>query len=146
MISLEAVQASIISLMKADAALVNRVGSEIREDQWQGTEFSYPATRVELESGLHYTRDQCRNTHSRVRFRVRTYSEQSSSQLADVLAGMVVSALLGNTLSGSGTDTTNPFYSGLIELAAPGQESAKQNPQNLWEARVTFEVHIHERT
>ena len=146
MISSEAVQAALVTALKADAPLVALFGVEIRESQWQGTQFVYPCLRVGVVTGLPYTKDHCRFTHSNTRFTISSQSEEASSQDADIGAGLVVSALLGQTIEGAGTPTTNPFYSSLIELAAPGQESAIINSQNAWTARVHFEVHIHERT
>ena len=53
MISNDLVQAAIVAKLKADTTLVawltaRSAENEIRESQWQGTVFSFPAVRVEL--------------------------------------------------------------------------------------------------
>ena len=43
------VQAAIIARLKAQTTVTAEVlATEIREDQWQGTEFSYPNIRVKM--------------------------------------------------------------------------------------------------
>lgn len=144
MISLEAVQAEVIALLKADAPLVARVGVEIREEQWQGTQFVYPCIRAGASSAVPMGVDLCGPNNSRNRFIVWSMTEDASSQNADINMGLAIRALAGKYLSGAATAFTNPFTSGMIRVVAPGQQSAIANDQNVWMAQTTFEVNLYE--
>lgn len=144
MISLEAIQAQVITLLKADAALVARVGVEIREAQWQGTQFLYPCIRAGVFTAVPTGPDLCGPNNSHNRFVVLSMAEEASSQDADINMGLAIRALAGRYLSGAATAFTNPFTSGLIRVVAPGQQSAVINDQNVWVAQTTFEVNVYE--
>jgi len=145
MISLEVVQAEIITLLKDDIDLGLRVGVEIREEQWQGTQFDYPCIRTSAVSAIPMGEDLCGPNNSRNRFSVLSMAEDASSQNADINMGLAIKALAGRVFTGAATAFTNPFVSGKIRVVAPGQQSALNDPQNLWTARTTFEVNIYEQ-
>ena len=81
------IQAGLIAKLKASTTIVALLasGTSIKEDQWQGTTFVYPAVRVDL--GMQLPRANCDGAE--VTFSILCYSEDASSQEADELAGTV---------------------------------------------------------
>ena len=93
-------QAAIIGYLKTITAIVsllvtedNLTGtSEIREDQWQGTEFYYPNIRVRMISNNPYGEsDQCNASTFSVS--IMAFSQEASSQEADKIAGIISTSL-----------------------------------------------------
>jgi len=61
---------------------------EIREDQWQGTAFSYPAIRVRMIMNKpRVEQSDCRQRE--LRLAVQVFSEEDSSQQCDRIAGII---------------------------------------------------------
>ena len=87
MIDNDDIQAGLIAKLKASTTIVALLvsGTSIKEDQWQGTTFVYPAVRVDL--GMQLPRANCDGAE--VTFSILCYSEDASSQEADELAGTV---------------------------------------------------------
>jgi hypothetical protein len=126
MISNDLIQAAIITTLKADTTLVNwltaeGVGDEIREAQWQGRDFEYPAVRVQAGNQQAGGNGPCYVTTGETPFIIYCYSENDSSQQADQLAGLVDDALLGKHLSGSGFSTGPVLSDGLIKATRTGE-------------------------
>ena len=126
------VQASIIAKMKDASTLVawltaRSVESEIRENQWQGRDFTYPATRVDLLPQVPLGNPPC---VSEVGFNVHCFSESDSSRQADTLAGLVEEALARTAFIGTG------YRSGLVrtESLVPANRTAER----IWQATVQF--------
>jgi len=139
MISINQVQAAIVTALKESVPLGLVVGDEIRESQWQGTQFTYPAIRVDMEDSRQVGRGgQCVTTISAVPFNVVGFSEEASSQQADRIIGLVISALLNHQL------TSADFSSGFVRMSRAGQSSAKRATERVWRAVVGFEVNIYE--
>ncbi len=82
------IQAGIVAYLQAQTtttvAMLNST-AEIKEDQWQGTTFVYPAYRVDL--GPQLPKDNC--DAADVTFSILCYSEDASSNEADEMAGIV---------------------------------------------------------
>jgi len=54
------IQAAIVAKLKASTQVTAKVSAlEIREDQWQGTEFVYPNIRVRMISNRPYESEDC---------------------------------------------------------------------------------------
>lgn len=126
MLSNDLIQAAIITKLKADTALVAfltaaSAANEIREAQWQGREFVYPAVRVTVGTQLAGGNGPCYTTTGQTPFTIYCYSEQDSSQQADQLAGLVDDALLGLHLSGTGFRTGPVLSDGLIKAIRTGE-------------------------
>jgi len=89
------VQAAIIAYLKANATILaelvdihgDPVPEEIREDQWQGENFSYPNIRVRLISNVPLLDEQC--DFSTLTVSIMVFSEEASSQEADRIAGII---------------------------------------------------------
>lgn len=137
MISIDLVQAEIVSVLKANGPLVGVVGDEIREEQWQGTEFSYPAIRVSVGDFPDLMGGSCPGLHGTISFRVLTFSEEASSRQADQLGGLIMGALLDEQMK------TVQFISGPIRLGRRGQVSAVRTPQRVWRGEVGFACNIY---
>jgi hypothetical protein len=100
-ISPELVQAGIIAKLKADTSLVawltaRSAGSEIRENQWQGRQFVYPAIRVDLLPQTETGNPPC---YSQTLFNVFAFTEGDSSKDCGILAGLVNAALIRKKFS-----------------------------------------------
>lgn len=108
------VQAAMVAYLKTKTVITDEVtAAEIREDQWQGTEFIYPNVRVRMIS------NQPLDTNcdaAEVMYSIQIYSQQDSSIEAERIAGIINSALHARSFESLGvrfsTRTTNqvPAY------------------------------------
>lgn len=90
MLSNNTIQAAIIAKLKGNATIVAELASnaEIKEDQYQGTEFVYPAVRVQLTSNEPLTQDaNCH--HTRIGLSILVFAEDDSSLNSDRIAGII---------------------------------------------------------
>lgn len=102
--------------------------TEIREDQYQGTVFHYPAVRVAILNQTYIPdREQC--DHALVAFSVRCYTEEASSKAADILAGVVNGRLHRRNFHGTG------WYSW---FRSQGLVGALRVDERLWRAEALF--------
>ena len=84
------IQAAIIAKLKGNATIVAELASnaEIKEDQYQGTEFAYPGVRVQLTSNEPLTQDaNC--PHTRIGLSILVFTEDDSSLNSDRIAGII---------------------------------------------------------
>ncbi|MBC8552426.1 MAG: hypothetical protein H8D23_22590 [Candidatus Brocadiales bacterium] len=82
------IKKGLVSYTKARSDITNEVGSsEIRESQWQGTNFSYPNIRIRVLSNRPFGGRNCNVSQIEVSFLV--FSELGSSQEADEIAGII---------------------------------------------------------
>ena len=129
MISPELIQAAIITKLKANIALTDfltalSAGDEIRESQWTGVTFTYPAVRVEAGTQIpDGDLGTCHTTRSEVPFTVASFSDGDSSRQADTLAGLVNAALFGIRLSGMGFRSMIINSDGLIHAARTAERA-----------------------
>jgi hypothetical protein len=85
------VQTSVVAYLKSLATVIAEVSSdEIREDQWQGSVFSYPNIRVRMRSNRP-VETNC--DVSDVMFSILIFSELDSSIEAERIAGIIDVAL-----------------------------------------------------
>lgn len=96
------IQKNVISRLKANTTLIAELVSfdssanEIREDQWQGTEFVYPNIRVRLISNNpDGDTDDC--STSSVNIGISVFTQDYSSLEADKIAGIISASLHGKT-------------------------------------------------
>jgi hypothetical protein len=73
---------------------------EIREDFWQGDEFSYPNIRVRIVSNTPQAGRDC-NLHDIV-IGTQVFSEEASSQQADRIAGIIMTELHDTQFTSNG--------------------------------------------
>jgi len=84
------IQAALIAKLKANTTIVAELASsaDIKEDQYQGTEFNYPGVRVQLNSNESLTQDaNC--PHTRIGLSLLIFTEDDSSLEADRIAGII---------------------------------------------------------
>lgn len=92
MIRNDQIQRAIMTYLKESTDMLGELSDndEVREDQWQGREFSYPNYRLRLLNQpvpLHDCDD------SVIEFQVQARSEESSSQKSDRMAGVAANYL-----------------------------------------------------
>ncbi len=83
------IQAALISWLKSNSTIIAELdagATEIREDQWQGDEFTYPNIRVRMISNSPQSSD-CNFSEFSCAF--QAFSEDNSSLEADRIAGII---------------------------------------------------------
>lgn len=86
------IQAALVAYLKANTTVTAEVPAvEIREDQWQGRDFTYPNIRVRLISNTPLYAGDC-NLH-RVSLGILVFTEDASSLNSDRIAGIIHSVL-----------------------------------------------------
>lgn len=130
------IQESIVTKLKADTNLTTWLAArssanEIREDEWQGSDFAYPNVRIEVVQQEDMGDPPC---HILTLFNVFSYAEGYSSLDCDVLSGLVRAALRGKHLTGTG------FMS--LKIALEGSPGAVQAGDRIWRATEQFSALI----
>lgn len=101
MISNNEIQAAFVSYLKSNSTITGSVNvTEIREDQWQGREFTYPCVRVRLISNTPIGSDDC--GLARVSLSLQVFTEDASSLNADRIAGIINTVLHGRSFASNG--------------------------------------------
>ena len=87
------IQSAWVAYLKSNATILAELpdNDEIREDNWQGDEFSYPNIRVRIVSNSPVAGRDC-NLHDVV-IGTLAFSENASSQQADRIAGIIADEL-----------------------------------------------------
>lgn len=142
MISNNVIQAAVVAQLQANTALTNWLTSksatgEIREANYQGTQFVYPATRVDVGTQSPGPETSiCYLTTGETTFTVLSFSEADSSKEADELTGLVNDALMGQRLSGTGFKTLAIQSDGLIH--------ADRLAPRIWRATGLYRMQLYE--
>lgn len=137
MISPELVQAGIITHLKADSALIAwlttySAQNEIRENQWQGRTFVYPAVRVDLLTQTEPGDPPC---YAQVLFNVFSFTEGDSSLTCGQLAGLIDTALIRKKFNGTG------FNSGLVITL--GTVPPIRTADRLWQGLGQYQANLY---
>lgn len=111
---------------------------EIRENQFQGADFAYPALRVLVSNLNPIAEGPCRDSLFRSFFSIAVFSESTSSKEADDIAGLVAEALDERMLD------TITFRTGNISLWSVN--AATRIGPRLWKAEVFFRTSIYQKT
>lgn len=86
------IQTAIIARLKAESSVTAEVNAaEVREDQWQGTEFIYPNVRVRMINNVPVRGFEC-NTGN-IDMSVLVHTQDDSSRNADRIAGIINTVL-----------------------------------------------------
>lgn len=99
------IQAALVSYLKSKTSITDLLtiggssASEIREDQWKGVDFKYPAIRIRLISNVPIN-PQC--NYSQVEISFMVFSEKQSSFEADKIAGIINDILNGHSFTSNG--------------------------------------------
>lgn len=139
MISNALLQKALVAKLKADAALVVLLSNsdiEIREQQWQGRAFTYPAVRVNLLQQLPmFAMDPCQ--WFSLAFSVFVLSEDRSSFEADNIASVVNGVL--HEAAWSETADDYRFH----KCRSIGLNSAIRMSERVWRAEAFFNARLH---
>ena len=125
------VQAAIVAYIKAQSTITAELkdgADEVREDNWQGREFTYPNIRVRLIDN-EPAEPEC-NLH-RVVLSFLVFSENASSQEADRIAGII-----NNTLHGRSFQSNNISFS----LRTTSLVPAIRSDERTWRAETLMEA------
>jgi len=137
-ISNQVLQKDIIADLKALVALTAllKAAADIKEDQYQGTTYGYPAVRVALARQAPYRiPEQC--DHMTLTFSIRVYSEQESSKEADTVMGVIADRYHRHFFTGTG-------WKGWINREAV--VSAALWAEKLWRSEAFFRVNVYPST
>jgi len=123
------VQKALVAYAKSKATILAKLddADEIREDQWQGREFSYPNIRVRI------TRNEPNNScHQDVEFSFQIFSEESSSKQADDICGTINDEFHDKSFSQSGVRFTGVICQNL--------SPAMRVDQRTWRSEAFFKA------
>lgn len=105
MVTNDEIQEALVAYLKSITAItsllvdINNVvlgAAEIREDQWQGTEFDYPNIRVRMINNIPLgDSDQCNASTFTVSFMV--FDEMASSRKSENISGIISTSLHGKS-------------------------------------------------
>jgi hypothetical protein len=131
MIPNEAVQAALITKLKGATGVVGYLNSsdEIKEAQWQGTTFKYPAVRVKIGIQTPLPED-CASSF--VPFTVMCKGEKASSKETSALLSEVVKALQGTRWC----DIINKVR--FVAIRAMGAGGIVREDALTWKAEASF--------
>lgn len=134
MIGNDVIQSDIVTDLKADTAIVALLvaggsnASEVRELQYQGADFAYPALRAHIDDNRPIvTREQC--DHANLSFTIRAFSEGGSSRTSSTLATAVNARYHRRNFHGTG------WYSWFRAVALLGP---RRVGEKLWMSEVIF--------
>lgn len=103
----ENIQAAFISYLKAQPTLTSLIdrypsasGTEIREYQWQGADFAYPALRIYVD--VYPSINGCGTDNATVC--IETYSEEKSSKQVKHISGVLLNLLQKRRFKAGGLD------------------------------------------
>lgn len=142
MISNDVLKADLVALLKGYSTLTDELvrndgegGVEsVKESQYAGTLFIYPAVRVRINRQIALTdRGYC--DHARLSVSIRVLTEGASSQECDRIAGIVNSFLHGS--SGGGRFVQGTGWSSFMR--SNGLEAAIRTSEKAWMAVANFE-------
>ena len=125
------VQAGLVSYLKGKSDVTDELtdgAEEIREDLWEGSEFTYPNIRVRLISNVPVD-DGCLLSQVAVSFMCN--SEDYSSQEADRISGII-----NNTLHGNSFQSNNITFSARLTNLLP----ARKTDVRTWTSEAIFNM------
>jgi hypothetical protein len=132
------IKADLVADIKTFSSITDLLASssEVREQQYQGADYAYPAVRVAVRrNAAIHNREPC--DHARLLFSIHCYTEEGSSMTADALAAAVNTQYHRRYFSGTG------WYS---FLRSAGLIPAARASEKLWRAEVLIEGTIYPTT
>ena len=122
------IQYAIIDYLKDDATVLAEFDSseEIKEDQWQGTTFEYPALRVNLiESKPSNQTQNC--SQAAIKLQIEVFTEDDSSRNCDRIAGIICNVLHPQQFTNQSIN---------LALTLENLVPAKRRDEKTWEAQI----------
>lgn len=143
MISHASFQEQVIDELQAFVALTAIVPiAEIRESQYQGTEFTYPNVRVDTRTQIPEGAGNCRTKISIENFAVIAHSESDSSLQCEQICFQIGEAMFGAQLEDT-TPSQGPAWRtetvNLVQFNAPRRMTEK-----VWRGEVIFRCRVKE--
>ncbi len=131
MIHNDRIQAALLARAKANTNILAKLvdTDELREDQWQGREFSYPAIRIRI-----IRNEPIIDCNQTVEFSFQTFSEQSSSKQADDICGTINDEFHDKSFSRNSIRFTGVICQNL--------SPAMRVDERTWRAETFFEARI----
>lgn len=131
MIHNDKIQAALLARAKSKASILAKLSDtdEIREDQWQGREFSYPAYRIRI-----IRNEPINDCYQRIEFSFQAMSENSSSQQADDMCGTINDEFHDKSFSRNSIRFTGVICSNLLP--------AMRVDKRTWRAEAFFETTV----
>jgi hypothetical protein len=123
------IQAALVAYLKGKTDITDLTGvDEIREDQWQGTNFSYPNVRVRMISNRPVGGKDCPLQTITVSFMV--FSEDASSLEAEQIAGIINNTLNDITFISNGI---------MVSLRTSNLIPAVRSDERTWRTEALLE-------
>lgn len=137
MIDNDHIQAALIAFLKSKSSVTSLLATagEVREDQYQGTQYAFPAVRVQLGTQTPISGNGC---PSIIHFSVLCYTEDASSQKADELAGAVNNELYNHSFNRNNVRFGMVVSEGLV--AAVRQDFRTWRSEAKFKALVQIQV------
>jgi hypothetical protein len=134
-------QRAVIAKLKADTALTAELSSadQVKEDQYSGTVFTYPAVRVDIQRLDARSETEPCDLYVAI-FTVRTYAQGAGSAPADSLAGLVRNSLHRQAI-GSTVAANLAFRMERILLT--GLLAANRTQEHIWMAAAMFQANVY---
>lgn len=138
MIDSQMIQIDLVADLKSAAAITAFLNgaSQIKESQYQGRDFSYPAVRLQMLTNRPFTeREQC--DHSEINFAIRAYSEAASSKECGQIANAILDRYHRKNFAGTG-------YNAWFYLVSQGQPELMRD--GLWRIENLFRGNVYPTT
>jgi len=131
MLSPTKVQAALVALLKANGLLVAGLpaADAIKEAQWRGSKFDYPAVRVDISDMRPQGNGACANRWLATAGSILVYSKGDSSAECENVLGLVENAIVRRHLSAAGLTSLELRVD---QVVCPFRES------NLWRGEILF--------
>lgn len=140
MIPVNDIQAAIIAHLQVQTALTDAMNAvksgasvEIRENQWAGTSFIYPAIRLDMQTQTEEGDPPC---YARQPFSVYAMTEDDSSANCGNILSLVDSALIRANIRGTG------FKIGLI--VSSGSVPPIRSGNRIWQAVGQYSANVYQ--
>lgn len=134
-VSEETVQAAFIARLKGmpqlTAEMIGISGTEIREAQWQGADFSYPAIRVYVD--VFPSVNGC--GPDRAEICAEIFTDQKSSKVVKHLGGILIENLHKHRFKSQGLD---------FSMVRVTQQKRAERSIFAWQGSVMFEVLVND--
>lgn len=125
-------QETLVTYLKSQAILVAELNSagEIKENQWQGSSFLYPAIRVKLGIQTRPPNPNC--SYSKLTFTILCWTEDMSSKNCDRISG-IVNGILHNC---GGFVNGHVRYISVLNTSMV--DSVREQNQRLWRGENNY--------
>lgn len=143
MISHASFQEQVIDELQAFGDLTIIVpADQVKESQYQATEFTYPGVRVDVRTQIPEGNAPCRRSISIQNFAVTAHSEADSSLECEQICFQIVEALFGAQLEDT-TPSQGPTWRtetvNLVQVNAP-----RRLTERTWRGEVIFRCRVKE--